>query len=163
MLCRSSRSTYISLSSSLDGPKRLRCAKAFERLGSVWASTYLNGNGHLWEYVASASVPCSSISPARRNAASTFNVLTGNLPSDPSFPRVGARADDHALAPAAAPLPVVRVAACQWRTVSRHFSVFTQPPVQETSSLGQVSMTQSSKSVAEERTSGARWVRPARM
>ena len=103
------------------------------------------------------------MSPARRNVPSTFSVLTVNLPSDPSFPRVGARDDDHAVAATAAPVPGVREGACQCSIVSRHFNVFTQPPAQETSSLGQVWVAQSSKPVAEERISAARWVRPARM
>ena len=103
------------------------------------------------------------MSPARRNAASTFNVLTGKFPFAPAFPRLAACDDVQFEIPPPADAVVFWIGSCQCSTVRRHFNVLTQPPAQETTSSGHVSRAQSSVSVAEERISAARCVSPARM
>lgn len=102
--------------------------------------------------------------PACRNAANALSVLTGILPSVPPVPSEGARVDVHALEVGVRPLAVfVGGGTFQCKTVSRHLSVFTQPPAHDTSSFGHVSVAQMSISVADERMSPAKCVRPARM
>ena len=103
----------------------------------------------------------SGTRPARRREARAFNNFTRKLPSVPCF--AGSRAGGRELHPDCFPLVFEGVGLCHASAVRTFLRVFTQPPGQDTTSVGQDPMAHWSISLAEERTSSAMCVMPVRM
>ena len=101
--------------------------------------------------------------PARIREARAFSSFTRKLLSFPCL--AGSRAAGSELHPDCLPLLFEGRGrgSCHASAVRTCLRVFTQPPGQDTTSVGQDSTAHCRISLAEERMSGAMWVTPVRM